>query len=498
MTIKGKYEEFKLMEDYCMMNRLKSKITNVPIGVKSAIVYTLSVLFSKGLAIITVPIFTRLMTTEQIGVVNLYNSWYSLIGAFATLSLTSGGFAVAMKDYERSRDQYESSVLSLTSLIALFLAGSYFIYPSMWQNVLGLSNNLIILMLIGFFFTPARDFWLARQRYEYKYKLAGIITIFSAIGASVLSIIIVIKMNQMNLKNTAEGRLFLNYIIIYGVAMILWLYVMIKGKTIFNKEYWKMSLSLSIPLVGYSIAAQILNVSDRMMISHMVGNSAVGIYGTLHTISTLSLLVWQAINSSFVPYLFQNIEKKGHNIIKISNTLMLIYAIIAVLIIYLAPEIVKILATEEYYEAIYIMPPIAAGVFYTSLANLYSNIAVYYKKTKYVMYPAVVAAILNLILNYIFIQFFGYMAAAYTTLVSYIILAFLQVMWGKKICKDNNNDINKIYDNKKLATISIITTLCSLFGILLYSNTVIRYLVIIIGFILTIILIFKAHRSGNL
>lgn len=96
---------------------------------KSAIVYTLSTVFSRGLAIITVPIFTRLMTTDQIGEVNLYNSWYSLISVVTTLSLTSGGYSVAMKEYPDKRDQYQSSVLSLTSLIALIIAIIYFITP---------------------------------------------------------------------------------------------------------------------------------------------------------------------------------------------------------------------------------------------------------------------------------------------------------------------------------------------------------------------------------
>ena len=69
-------------------------------GVKSSIVYTLSSLFSKGLAIITVPIFTRLMSTGEIGVVNLFNSWYSMISVVATLALTSGGFQLALKEYK--------------------------------------------------------------------------------------------------------------------------------------------------------------------------------------------------------------------------------------------------------------------------------------------------------------------------------------------------------------------------------------------------------------
>ena len=319
------------------MKKIIDKIKNIPTGAKSAIVYTASSVFTRGLAIITVPIFTRLMTTEQIGVVNIYNSWYSLISAFATLSLTSGGFAVAMKDYSNKRDEYESSILTLTSIVAVAIALIYIIAPGFWQKVIGLSNSLIVLMLIGFLVAPARDFWLSRQRFEYKYKLAGFISIFTAFLASVISVFVVIYMSNHNIQSTATGRLFANYLIVYGVAGVIWFYIFLKGKTFYCKEYWKMSLAISVPLIGYNIAGQVLNVSDRMMISSMVNNSAVGIYGTLYTVSSLSLLVWQAINSSFVPYLFQNIDKEKHDIKKVSNLLLEAYAIISILMTFFAP-----------------------------------------------------------------------------------------------------------------------------------------------------------------
>lgn len=463
-----------------MLDKIKLKIKKIPIEVKSATVYTFSTLFSRGLAIITVPIFTRLMTTSQIGIVNLYNSWYSMISAIATLSLTSGGYVVALREYESNRDGYQSSVLSLTSLISLLLVGVYLVNPSLWSKLLGLPSGLIILMLIGFLFAPARDFWLARQRYEYKYKLSGFVMMGSALIASLLSILTVIKLSAVDENLVAEGRLYSNYLIIYGVSAVIWFCTMFKGKTFFNKEYWKLSLSLSLPLVGYSVASQILTVSDRMMISQMVGNSAVGIYSTLYTVSSLSLLVWQAVHSSFVPYIFRNIENGVDGIKRVSSQLMTFYAAVAVLMTFLAPEIVRILATEEYYEAIYIMPPIAAGVFFTSFANLYSDIAVYYKKTKYVMYPAIIAAVSNLILNYIFIKIYGYMAAAYTTLFSYILFALFQGVWAKKICKEYGIESGTIYNDRYMIALAVITTLISLSGILFYDNTILRYGVVIL------------------
>ena len=480
------------------MKKLINRIKNIPLGAKSAVVYTASSVFTRGLAIITVPIFTRLMNTEQIGIVNIYNSWYSLISAFATLSLTSGGFAVAMKEYANKRDEYESSILSLTSIVAIIIALVYTIAPAFWQKTLGLPNALIVLMLVGFLVAPARDFWLARQRYEYKYKLAGAVSVLTAIVASALSVFVVVSLSSNGVDDTAFGRLFANYIIIYGVAAIIWIYIMAKGKKTYSREYWKMSLAISIPLIGYNIAGQILNVSDRMMISHMVNNSAVGIYSTLYTVSSLSLMVWQAINASFVPYLFQNIEEKEHNIKKISQTLMAAYAVISVLMTYFAPEIVRILATEEYYEAIYIMPSIAAGVFFTSYANLYSNIAVYYKKTKYVMYPAIVAAMINLVLNFICIKMFGYMAAAYTTLFSYMVLAGLQYIWSKKVCEEKGNLISNIYNNKVMFVLAITTAAVSLLAIPVYSNTLLRYLLIGLGIVIVTLLGKYIVKNGML
>lgn len=461
---------------------VKKKIQNIPLGVKAAVVYTMASVFSRGLAMITVPIFTRIMSTSEIGMVNLYNSWYSLLNVIATLSLTSGGFQAAMKDFEGERDQYQSSVLTLTSMMAIFLGCIYFLIPNRWNRITGLPSTLMILMLVVFFFAPAQDFWLLRQRYEYKYKLAGVLTMGSALASTILSVIVVLNLNKVDSDQIVVGRLYATNIVSIVISAILWIKLYVKGKTIVNIKYWKYSLKLSVPLIGYAFAAQILNVSDRMMISKMVGNDAVGIYSTLYTVSSISLLVWTAINSSFIPYLYQNIEKKDNRIKELSLALMGSYAIIAVMLTFLAPEIVKILATKEYYEAIYIMPPIAAGVFLTSVSNMYSNLLIYHKKTNYIMYSSIIAAIVNLILNYICINTFGYMAAAYTTLIAYIVLAGTQAMFARKI-RFKETGKKSVYNDNAVFVMAILTIIAALFGLVLYRYTWLRYIIICSGMI---------------
>ncbi|MBP5406153.1 oligosaccharide flippase family protein [bacterium] len=462
-------------------NKVKGIINSIPLGVRSAVVYTTATVFSRGLAIITVPIFTRLMSTEQIGVVNLYNTWHGLISVVATLSLTSGGFAVAMKEYEKRRYEYISSVQALTSLVAVLIALIYITAPSFWNNLLGLPAALMIIMISGFLFEPARDFWRSMQRYEYKYKLPGAVSMLSALFASSFAVLVVIQMKESGAENLAEGRLVSSRIITLSVAAVIWIYHFLKGKTFINKEFWIFSLKLSIPLIGYQLAAQILNVSDRIMIDKMVGKSAVGIYGTLYSVSSISLLVWNAINASFVPYLFQNIEKKEHKIKEISFGLLEAYAAIAVVLTFLAPEIVQVLATEEYFEAIYIMPPISVGIFFISVAHIYSNILVYYKKTKYVMYGSLIAAVLNIVLNIIFIPVYGYMAAAYTTLLGYVVMASVEALWSIRIHRKKTGNNDSIYDDRKIMILSVVTVVLALTGLFWYQNNILRYTVIAIS-----------------
>lgn len=480
-----------------MIEKLKS-VKKIPVGARAAIAYTLANVFSRGIAIITMPIFTRLMSTTQIGEVNLYNSWFSMFYSISTLSLTAGGFSVAMKEYEGIRKQYISSILTLTSLIAGIFSALYFINMDFWNNLTGLSTSLMMLILIGLFVSPATDFWLLYERYEYRYANSTFLSMGSAFFASILSLGVILFMNQNGCTNLAEGRLIANCVVVYSIAMILWIVLMHRGKTFVNFQYWKFSLSLSLPLVGYSIVSQILGVSDRMMISKMVNNSAVGIYSTVYSVGTLFTMVWTAINSSFVPYLYQNIGQNDKNIKETSFFLLVIYGMVAVVMVLFAPEILGVLATEEYFEGIYLMPPIAAGVFLTSVANIYSNILLYMKTSKHILASTCIAAFLNVALNYWLIPVWGYMVAAYTTLLSYIVMMLLLMMAAKcQFQKQESKSLNSIYSNSKIIILSIIIILAMLFVTVLYSTTIIRYTITMLLILVVVYLGFKYLKMNN-
>ena len=444
---------------------------------KSATAYTLASVISRGLAIISMPIFTRIMSPSDIGVVNLYTSWYSMVSIVSTLALTSGGYSLAMREFDDRRDAYESSVLALTTIMALLIGALLLAFTGFFVDLTGLSPTLLGLMFVGLLVSPAWDFWTLRQRFEYKFRLSFVLSVLSAVLATALSVgAVLLASSQQAQVDLAETRLTANYLVVYGFAGVMWCILMARGRTLYDRRFWRFSLGLSLPLIGYSIASQILNVSDRVMIASMVGEAETGIYGVLYTASSISLFLWSSINSSFIPYLFQHIDEEGHAGIRGTSTALLgVFSLVSILISWMAPEIIGVLATDEYLSAVSIMPPIAAGVFLTSLSNMYSNVLVFYKKTKYIMFAAVGAAAVNIGLNLVAIPAFGYGAAAYSTLVSYVVLAASQYAWAVRACRQAGREL-AVYEDGKLALIAVLAMAATMLGVFLYCMDVVRYI----------------------
>ena len=136
------------------------------------------------------------------------------------------------------------------------------------------------------------------------------------------------------------------------------------------------------------------------------------------------------------------------------------------------------MATEEYKEAIYVIPPIVGGVFFQVQYYLYANVVYYYKKPKYVMIASLTATITNIILNYVFIKKYGYFAAGYTTLVSYMIQALIDYLAMKKVVGI------EVYNMRAISILSGVVIFIALFGSILYSISVVRYIFLVCIFVL--------------
>ena len=128
------------------------------------------------------------------------------------------------------------------------------------------------------------------------------------------------------------------------------------------------------------------------------------------------------------------------------------------------------------------MPPVAMSVFFMYVYDLFAKFAFYYEKTGYIMLASVVGAALNILLNWIFIDKYGYTAAGYTTLVCYVVYAITHYIMMRIVCRKNIGKI-QVYDLRILLGITGGFVAVGFIGLGLYRFTVLRYCFIGILFV---------------
>ena len=223
------------------------------------------------------------------------------------------------------------------------------------------------------------------------------------------------------------------------------------------------------------------------MINNMVGMGEAAIYSVAYTLSTLMIIVTNAINNAFVPYSYQCLKKEKHDDLKRNAGLLLgLVAVCCFITVFIGPELIALLADEEYRDAIWIIPPVSASVYFMFLYNIFGNVEFYYEKTKFTMMASCVAAVLNVILNYIFINRYGYIAAGYTTMACYIIYALAHGILCRKISKEKTKN-GQIYDMKQIFILSTVFSAGMLLCNAFYVYNIVRYIIIIAGIICCIV-----------
>ena len=422
---------------------------------KASLWYTVCNVISKGLALLTTPIFTRMLSEEEYGTFALFQSWYAILIIFTSFNLFLAGYTKGLLLYKGNEDEFTASSLMQTTCLTLSGALIYFIGIKWWTLLFDLPPHLMAAMFIELLFMPGLEFWAAQKRFEYQYKQFVLVTLSMSM-LSIISGVIAVLLSKYKL----EARVYTDVGSKIVFAGILYLILLYRGKHYFHKDYWLYNFRFNLPLIPHYLSNYALNQLDRLMIGKMAGKAEVGFYSVAYSVSMMMNLVTTAINNALTPFIYQSLNY--NTVEKIKKKTVIIFYIVAGMCIFsmaFAPEVVLIFGTVEYY----------------------------YQKTGWIAIATTVSAGLNAVLNFIFIKLFGYYAAGYTTLVCYICLAFSHYFFYKKVIREELPDVKQIYDGKYIFLTSIAVVLIMLLILTCYSSFVLRYS--IIGIILLIAII---------
>lgn len=481
-----------------MLKDLIEKYKSIPAAAKVSLWFAICSVIQKGISLITVPIFTRLLTTDQYGQFSVFQSWYSIISIFATLNLSYGVFFKGMQKYPDERDKYTSSMQALSTSVTLLLFCVYLPFKDFINELTGLSTLLMVTIFAECLFAPALAFWSARQRYEFKYIALVVVTIGVAFFSPVLGLIAVNLTEEKGIARILSAAL-------VNICVGLFFYVLnvTRGKKFFNKEYWKFALGFNLPLVPHYLAQIVLSHSNRILIERMFGETEVAIYSVAYSFSVIMNIVTNSINSSYIPWTYQKLSDKNIEPLKKNTSLLLLgVAALSIFPVLVAPELMWIIAPPEYAEGVWIIPPVSTSVYFTFLYCLFGNVDFYFEKTKFIMMSSVAGALINVGLNLLLMPKFGYLVTGYVTMVCYMFYAFAYYVFTRKLCREKLN-MNSVYNDKLILLITIAYLVCTALAMSLYNFAVVRYALLLMAGILIVIKrdklidLFKSIKSKN-
>ena len=379
-------------------------------------VYGLADAVGKGLSLILFPIFTRIFTPREYGVMEVIGTVTLLISAVLVLGLDNATTRHYYGAENRSRGDVVLGSALAFSLTVYFGGTVPLLFASRWiaATVFG-TDEYRRAMFVALFAVPfvlLVNFSLNTLRRVFRpWSFAGLSLAWLGLTIS-LNLLLVWR-----LRWGVEGTYYAN--LIAGTVMAG------AGILCTRRHYrwaWDGRLIVSllrygIPLVPASLCLWGLSVMDRFFLVHYSTLTDVGLYSTANRLTSILAFGVGAFQMAWGPFAFA-ISDERHARTTYSRTLSYYMAAggLAVLLLSLfAREALQVLTPPGYHRAAVAVAPLALAVLaygaYTLVA-IGVNLA---NRTSQVSITLAAAVVINLALNFLLIPRFGMVGAAYAT-----------------------------------------------------------------------------------
>lgn len=447
--------------------------------------------------ILTFPYISRVLLTENVGKINFSNSIVSYFSLIASLGITT--YAVrecskiksSLSDLEKLSSEL-ISINTVTMLISYILLFFTLIFADNLKDY----RSIILIQSLSIIFTTYGADWINTVMEDFKYVT---LRTFSFQLFSLILMFIFIKKPDDYVK----------YVIITLIAS--------SGGNIVNifyrKRYCKIKFTLNmnmrkhlpgiITLFAMILAQQIFVNSDTTIIGLINGDQEVGLYTTgvkIYSIvstfmSSIAWVVMPRLSSSFKNRDYKTVNETIAYVVGFTST---IGFPIVVGMFLLAPEIIGFIAGSSYIDAVPALRVLSIALLFSLGWGILMNMILLPEgKDSICLFSCSICACVNLVLNFVLIPTFGFVAAAWTTAISQVIgLIICYRKIDKKIkLKVKNNDligiisgciiicltiliIRKFFSNDIITLIVSVTSSIFLYLIIqiLFKNSWIKYI----------------------
>lgn len=429
-----------------MGERLNTQTTHEvkKIMVKDTMLYLPARIIEGLIGLITITLYTSFFAPEVYG-------YYGLITTTINISsfLLLGWLNQSVYRYANSFETGKRTTLFYSTSFTLWLCTNAVVFSAGLVGILLIDpfkeaylTQLFILSLFMFVTYNTNQVLLSILSATRKTKLLLSLSIFSVSMKLLLTVFLVYKYktNDYTPASAVISNIVVDTIVIAIIVLRLKVYRYFTFKY-FSKKILKKFMKYSLPLVGVNITMSILNLSDRYVITPILGTEQMGIYHANYTISsTVFNLILVAVMRGVYPSILKNWRQNNREQTEYFLSQAVRYYLLVSMpaltgLSVLSAAVSKLFLDEAYFEHGFVIIWVAAGMFLYGLAE-YSNKAwELTSNTKPLFYNTVISAVLNVLLNVVFVRIYGYRAAAVNTALAYLVYLTLSLTRSRKIMK---------------------------------------------------------------
>lgn len=394
-------------------------------AVRAGVGYTVGNILVKGIAFITIPLYSALMTTEEYGIYNTFAAYVSMLAVVVSLGLPSS-VRNARFDFPGEEERYHANSVTLIAAAFALLLAAAAAFPRELSRGLGLAYPFVVLAVIDSACMALHSYYNNILMIDFQSRLFLKLSFFYSVTSIALSTLLIVTLFR---GNAALARAIGNTAPLVLIAGFTLWQIWRKHAPRITGRYSVYGLRFGIPLIPSDLSSLILAQFDRIMILRTVGEAQAGIYSFAYNVAVIYQVITGSIDSAWTPWMFRMLHGGRHEALKKK----IVYYVAGVtvftaLLLLVCPELITLMSGSAYWDSRRVVVPILLSMYFFAIASIPVGIGFYHKKTAWISGCTFGAALGNVALNLIFIPRFGYPAAAYTTLACYILYALAHIL----------------------------------------------------------------------
>ena len=385
---------------------------------KNTLIIFLGKFSTQFMSFLLLPLYTHYLLTNDYGFVDLIQTYISLFIPILTLRFDSAAFRFLIDARNNDKDKFciiTNILFSLFIQIIFFII--FFCIIGRFFNIkyfIFILLNVVAMMITNILLQIIRG--LGKNK---AYSVSCFITGITTLLANYLLIVIL----DFDAKGILISSIIANFICSIYLIKKASIFKYISRSYISKKKIVQIS-KYSIPMIPNSLSWWIVNVSDRSIISFFLGTSFNGIYTVSCKFSNILNSVFGIINISWqeTASLYIDNDDASYLFSKLINEIVSLFICITTILIPLIAIFFEFLIGNQYISSYNYIPILLLANIFNVYIGLYGGIYVAKKMTIEIAKTTLLSAILNIILNILFINRFGLYAASMSTLISYFVI----------------------------------------------------------------------------